>query len=137
MKTTNRRFKFIGYYWCFLQVLGKFTCSVIYSFTENEAFCEKVLLPNDAIISHIIHIRYGGGLCGGGKATGIWVLNVLKKLRCKVFITDGHYSEQAGDKAAMSLYPSLRGDQAQMEVLRTLDGEKWSGHGDITWNLIK
>lgn len=117
-------------------ILGDFKYPVIYAFVENEVFCSKILLSNNYSISHIIHIRYGGGCGGGGRASGIWLLYVLKRLGCKVFISDGHYSFQSGDEAALRLYPNLNGKIPKMRVIRTLKSESWSNHGDVTWNLI-
>lgn len=118
-------------------ILGVFEYPLIYAFVENEPFCSKVLLPMDCDISHIIHIRYGGGCGGGGTSTGVWLLNVLKRLNCKIFITDDHYGLQSGDKAAYRIYKNLKGDKPEMDVIRTLRNESWSNNGDITWNIIK
>ncbi|MBE2278759.1 MAG: hypothetical protein IAE91_00060 [Ignavibacteriaceae bacterium] len=117
--------------------LGDFNYPLIYAFVENEPFCSKILLSNNYDISHIMHIRYGGGLMGGGKSSGLWVLNVLKRLNCKLFITDSHYALQHGDKAAYRIYKNLKGKKPEMSVIRTLNSESWSGHGDVTWNIIK
>ncbi len=117
--------------------LGELSYPVIYAFVENEAFCSQILLKHNSEISHIIHVRYGGGCGGGGYATGVWLLNVLKKLHTKIFITDGHLNEQSGDREAYKLYPNLRGTPAEMETIRTLDEILWSNHGNITWNIVK
>lgn len=117
-------------------VLGKRKYPLIYAFVENEPFCSKILLTQKSTISHIIHIRYGGGCAGGGHSSGIWLLNVLKRLNCKVFISDGHYFLQEGDKAAYKLYPNLKGTAPKMNVIRTINSENWSEHGDISWNVI-
>jgi hypothetical protein len=117
-------------------LLGDFKYPVIYAFVENEPFCSKVLLLHKSIISHIIHIRYGGGACGGGKSSGIWVQNVLRQLNCKVFVTDGHYSLQSGDMAAYKLYPNLFGKPTQMKITRKIKSEGWSGHGDVSWFMM-
>lgn len=115
--------------------LGEFEYPVIYAFVENESFCSKVLLPNKVKISHIIHVRYGGGCGGGGKATGIWMLNVLRRLKCQVFVTDGRYDCQDGDRAAYRLYPNLNG-KPLFQIIRMVDSDDWSSHGDIGWYLI-
>ncbi|MFC1670031.1 hypothetical protein ACFL20_06520 [Spirochaetota bacterium] len=121
------------------KVLGEYTCPLIYAFVENESFCAKKLIPLNASISHIIHVRYGGGCGGGGKASGTWLLNVIKKLNCEVFITDGQNTIQSGDEAAMNLYPALSGscEKPSMDKIRTVKSEGWSGHGDVVWNLVK
>ncbi|GAB4176030.1 MAG: hypothetical protein Kow00108_11290 [Calditrichia bacterium] len=119
-------------------VLGQFNAKLIYVFAENEAFCAKKILPNDGKISHIIHVRYGGGLGGGGKASGIWLLNILQKVNCEVFITSGIRPRQSGDEAAYRLYPELAGDEKNdyLEVIRTIDSHSWSDYGDVTWYLV-
>ena len=118
--------------------LGQFSFPVIYAFAENESFCAEVLLPDKAMLSHIIHIRYGGGCCGGGKASGVWMLNVLKRLGCELFITDGHYCWQRGDESAKRFYPVLGGNETEpvLECIRTVKSSNWSGHGDVTWNRV-
>ncbi len=116
--------------------LGTYTYPVIFCFVENEAFCAKVLLRKNGIISHAIHVRYGGGCGGGGNASGIWVPNVLTRLGCKVIVTDSHYYLQNGDEAAYRLYPELRGTHPVMRVIRTVKSDGWSGHGDVSWNIV-
>ena len=117
--------------------LGEYKFPLIYAFTENESFCAEKLLPNQSIMSHIIHVRYGGCM-GGSKASGVWVVNVLKQLGCEVFISDGHYFWQEGDKKAAELYPELafQGIFPDLENFRFMEGDRWSNHGDVTWNLV-
>lgn len=118
-------------------VLGEYRYPVIYAFVENESFyCEK-LVPAQAIISHVIHVRYGGGLGGGGQAAGTWIINVLKKLNCEVFITDGHHSWQKGDDFALDYCPAIpKSSDIKLHPIREIHESKWSGHGDVSWNLI-
>lgn len=121
------------------KVLGSFTAPVIYAFVENSAFCAQRILPNKGKFSHIIHVRYGGGCGGGGKSTGIWLLNVLRRLGCECFVTDGHFNKQPGDEQIYALYPDLSGaeDTNQLNPIRVLPCESWSGHGDVSWNIVK
>jgi hypothetical protein len=135
MPTTNKVF--------FLEVhiesktLGTIKYPVIYAIAENETFYCNKLIPNNSKISHIIHIRYGGGCGGGGKATGIWLKNVLKKLNCEVFITDGTQHWRSGDKFALTLCKSIpKKSDAILKKIRELESIKWSGHGDVQWFLI-
>lgn len=118
--------------------LGEFAYPLVYAFVENESFCAKKIIPLKGKIFHIIHVRYGGGCGGGGHATGYWLSNVLIQLGCEIFITDGHNDKQSGDEAAMRLYPELSDSKQNpvMEVIRTVKSEGWSGHGDVTWNMI-
>lgn len=117
-------------------LLGSFTVPLIYAFVENAAFCAQTLLPNQAAISHVVHVRYGGG-CGGGSASGIWLLNVLRQLNCECLISDGHYYRQRGDERAWQLYPQLRGDGVAHpgKTIRIVRGEAWSCHGDVSWQV--
>ncbi len=86
----------------------------------------------------MIHVRYGGGLGEGGRASGVWILGVLNKLHCKVFITDGHYAMQDGDKSAMKLYPNLKGKPpSKMKEIRMIEGRKWSDYGDVRWYILE
>lgn len=119
-------------------VLGDFSVPVVYAFVENSAFCATRILPHDATFSHIIHVRYGGGLGGGGKSTGVWLLNVLRQLRCECFITDGHHTRQSGDEQTYALYPELEGveDTTQLKKIRIVKSDEWSGHGDVSWNIL-
>jgi len=116
---------------------GRISAPVVYVFAENEAFCGERLIPLNARLSHIIHVRYGGGF-GGGYTSGIWMLNVLKRLHCEMFISDGHYHKQRGDTKAIKLYPVLGETdcKANLEVIRSVESMSWSGHGDVTWNLV-
>lgn len=117
--------------------LGKFTRPVLYAFVENAAFCAECILPLSGRISHVVHVRFGGGCGGGGQSTGIWLLNVLDKLHTEVLITDDHYGLQNGDQRVYDLYPELSGPEAAsaMQDIRVLPGEKWSDYGDITWKI--
>lgn len=119
-------------------VLGSFSAPVIYAFVENSAFCAQRVFPNSGIFSHIIHVRYGGGCGGGGKSSGIWLLNVLRRLGCECFVTDSCYHRQSGDERTYFLYRDLAGneDTFQLNSYRVLASEGWSGHGHVSWNLI-
>ncbi len=118
--------------------MGRFTAPVLYAFVENAAFCAERLLPLGGRTSHVIHVRYGGGLGGGGKSTGVWLLNILRRLGCEVFISDGHLALQSGDSRVYDLYPSLAGEGSEegLESIRVVDSESWSGHGDVSWNIL-
>ena len=117
---------------------GDYSFPLIYIFAENESFCAEIMMPNNAKISHIIHVRYGGGHGGGGGATGAWLINVLRPLGCEVFISDGHTYWREGDYLAAEIYPALtqHGPKPYLEIIRVQQGESWSNHGDVTWNLV-
>lgn len=124
------------------QILGSFfSIPVIYACVVNEPFCAKILLDKsfDSKISHVIHVRYGGGCGGGGKSTGTWLLNVLKKLKCECFVSDGHYGRPGGDKPVYKLYPELfeKEDTGQLEQIRVIPSKAWSNHGDVSWSIVR
>jgi hypothetical protein len=118
--------------------LGSISFPVIYAFAENESFYCKKIVPFQSKITHIIHIRYGGGCGGGGKATGVWLQNVLGVLQCELFITDSHYHWQSGDQFALELCPEIpRECSVQLIPIRVVQSHLWSGHGDVSWNVIR
>ena len=45
-------------------VLGNYSYPVVYAFVDNASFCAKKMLPINARCSHIVHVRFGGGLGG-------------------------------------------------------------------------
>lgn len=99
--------------------LGILECPVVYVFNENEAFCSKVLLPQNARISHIFYERYGNGF-GGGKASGNWLLGVMKRLQTSQFIYQWmHDQMDIGDEAALMLYRNLQGIPCKLTEMRT------------------
>lgn len=120
-------------------VLGDFYCPVLYAFVENAAFCAEKILPQEGRFSHVVRVRYGGGAGGGGKSTGLWLLNILTKVKCEVFVSDGALNRQSGDERVYELYPALRGkeDKSQLKQIRKLKSESWSDYGDVTWNILK
>lgn len=121
-------------------ILGDYEVPLLYAFVENAAFCAEKLLPLKSKISHIVHVRYGGGCGGGGYASGGWLLNVLQQLGCELFITDGRHQQQSGDQRVCELYPSLSTDDnsyAHSDVLHVLPSASWSDYGDITWHQIR
>lgn len=100
-------------------LLGALKYPVLYVFNENEAFCSKVLLPQNARISHIFYERYGNGF-GGGKASGNWLLGVMKRLQTSQFIYQWmHDQMDIGDEAALMLYRNLRGIPCKLTEMRT------------------
>lgn len=118
-------------------VLGSFSYPLIYVFAENESFFCKKIIPSNGIISHVIHVRYGGGLMGGGKASGVWLINVLKKMKTEIFITDGHHNWQKGDEFAQTICPEIsKIGNTQLTPIRVQQEHEWSNHGDVSWNLI-
>ncbi len=118
-------------------VLGRYSYPLIYAFCDNAAFCSEKIIKNNGRCSHIVHVRFGGGLGGGGKSTGVWLLNILQKLQCEMFITDSHYGFGSGDKRIYELYPEFSGnkDENQLKQIRKINSRSWSCYGDVSWNL--
>jgi hypothetical protein len=117
--------------------LGTIRFPVLYAFVENEAFfCEK-LNPFHAKISHIIHVRYGGGLGGGGNARGVWLQCVLERLKCELFVKDeSNHDWAGGDEKFLELCPDVRReDSVSLTTIRTIPSAWWSGYGDVSFNL--
>ena len=119
-------------------VLGTLRWPVLYAFCENEAFCACRMLADQGPASHVIHVRYGGGMGGGGRASGAWLVNVLHRVGCEVFVEDGHLDFQEGDDEAIWRYPGLgaTGPEPRLEPMRRMAAKSWSNHGDVTWNRV-
>lgn len=118
--------------------LGALQVPLLYIFSENTTFFKDVLLKENARISHVVHIRYGGSVGGMGTASGVWILKALRRLKTKVLITDNDYYWQSGDEFALNFLPELKGEpEPKLQPYRTIDGIKWSNNGDVTWNLVE
>lgn len=117
--------------------LGDFETHLLYCFIENTFFFKHYLLPLEACISHLIHVRYGGGL-GGSRASGVWLRHALGLLRTEVFIHDETNHWLRGDQYAIAYCPALA-DQPEPNLipLRTTNAGKWNGYGDVSWNLVR
>lgn len=108
---------------------------VLYSFNLNESTMEQ-MVEHQASISHVIHVRYGGGRGGGGRATGVWLTHALNLLNCEVFITDDHYQWAEGDIWFYNRCEALPRERCTgLKPIRTIPGREWSNHGDVTWYL--
>lgn len=115
--------------------LGDFSVPLIYAFVENAALCASRMLPHQARISHVVHVRSGGGLGGGGYTNGVWMLQSLERLQCEMFISDGHLQHRSGDDRALELFPNLAGPQTRLlDPIRTVPSVRWSCHGDVNWH---
>ncbi|MGZ2371718.1 DUF7663 domain-containing protein [Ancylomarina sp. YFZ004] len=118
--------------------LGEITYPLIYAFANNIAFCAERLIPNNALISHIIHIKHNDCFRGGGKATGRWILNVLKILKCECFISFNKYQEGIEDEIVNRHYPILANDTdlAQLEPITPSAKAGWGSLGIVSWYLV-
>lgn len=117
--------------------LGTYSFPVIYAFAENESFFCNKIIPSNATLSHILHIRYGGGCGGGGNASGAWLLHILNIVRCQVFVTDDHHYWQSGDEFTLTLCSAInRNNVSKLTPIRQIESQGWSNHGDVTWYLV-
>jgi hypothetical protein len=117
-------------------VLGEFRRTVIYGIVENAAFCARVLLPSRTPVTHLVRVRHGGGCGGGGRASGMWLDEMARSLRCQVIVADGTDRAQEADEAVFEIFPSLSGARASppdLREIRRIPGSLWSGHGDVRW----
>jgi hypothetical protein len=113
-----------------------YSAHLIYAFVENGAFCADMLLKHSARLSHAVHVRFGGGLGGGGTAAGGWMVPVLPKLACEMFISDGRHDRwQSGDHLTMESFPALGDTNTSviMEPTRTIPSKYWGDYGDVSW----
>jgi hypothetical protein len=115
--------------------IGNWSVPVIYAVVENTAFYLDVLISKKAIISHIVRVRYGGGLGGGGKAGGSWIERTLKKLNTELLISSD-CKHTNGDDYVLEMYEDRMGNTPEYESIRKLNEVYWSNYGEITWNLI-
>ncbi|MFN4083219.1 MAG: hypothetical protein ACK4K9_06260 [Bacteroidia bacterium] len=117
--------------------LGKMYFKIIYAFAENETFFCKKMLPNNANISHVIHVRYGGGGGGGGKTWGAWLMHALKLVKCEVYITDNHRPWLPADDFVLNNCKEIpKTADVQLKSIRKMDKEKWNACNDVDWNLV-
>lgn len=117
--------------------IGTFKVPLLYINAINEYFCMDFLIRYQAIISYIIHVRYGGGCGGGGRASGAWLNYVLELLKTEVYITDEQEDLQSGDEVFLEQFPKLKLQTVPKKtLLRTIPSENWSSHGDVNWYLM-
>lgn len=118
--------------------LGIIEIPVIYAFVVNEEFMSKVIIPNNGKLSHIIKIRYGGGLGGGGKVRGNWILHLLNKVGCELLICDNSHINGSKDEIVFANYPNIASNHSEPNIteIRKIDSEKWSRYGDVSWYVV-
>jgi hypothetical protein len=123
--------------------LGTFNCRLLYAFVVNEPFYAKIVRPNQGRFSHIIRVIYGNGF-GGGHTSGIWLLNILKEVDCKIFITDNrHFSWlESADSDALKLYPELgTTEMAAFDMLNRNNmihiTSDWNSQDLVSWHKLE
>ncbi len=110
---------------------GKIERPLIYVVCENEWFAAEFLIPNRIAVETVCRVRYGSGF-GGAATSGAWLLNVLKILRTRCFISDPLLEMQDGDYTVLKKYLQLAGVPAELATQLEIDGKLWSNHGDVT-----
>jgi hypothetical protein len=115
---------------------GVFPARLLYVEAENAAFCARYLLARRARVTHLVQVRYGQGE-GGARTCGGWLERFTEALGTEVVVSDPRLGPGHGDAWRQErCFPELRGYQApttSTRPIRTMRGERWSGHGDITW----
>lgn len=118
--------------------LGTMHFKVIYAFAENETFFCKKMIPNNAIVSHVIHVRYGGSGGGGGKTWGAWLMHALKLLKCEMYVSDNHRPWLETDDFVLETCKALpKTTDVKLFSIRNMEKEIWYACGDVDWNLVK
>jgi hypothetical protein len=118
-------------------VLGSYAYPVLYVVSSNEAFCCEVLLPHNARISHIIHVRYGAAL-GGSRTTGIWITHAIKPLLTEVLVMDRYNGWRKADLNVLDYCKALPSQiDYNLRPIRTVPELLWSDHGDVTWYVVE
>jgi hypothetical protein len=117
-------------------VHGPMRARLLYVQAENAAFCAKYLLAHRARITHIVQVRYGHGE-GGARTSGAWLECFTEALGTEVLVADRFLRPGHGDAHPQErCFPELAEHRALTTVTRaikTMRGERWSHHGDVTW----
>lgn len=110
---------------------------VLYAFCYNEQLCAELLLPVRAIISHVIHVRYGHGF-GGANCSGMWIQHVLPLLQCEVYVHDAMAHDSESERIVIRHYGNVIPQQhiAQFKTIREIDGRSWSDSTRVIWQLV-
>lgn len=134
------------FFWADLESdwLGSFSYPVLYLTAENAAFCAEQVLAQNASLSHLVHVRCVG-LFQDFRTDGAWLLNILRKVNCECFISDGHLQPSVGDYCIYDTFPMLgnpgfRNDRYpvldELRCIRVVPGRLSSDHGDVHWYVL-
>ncbi|MBR2641972.1 MAG: hypothetical protein IKD46_02490, partial [Lentisphaeria bacterium] len=115
---------------------GKIERPLIYVVCENEWFAAEFLVPNRIAVETVCRVRYGSGF-GGAVAAGTWLLDALKILRTRCFISDPLPEMQGADLQVLEKYPQLAGFPAELTPELEIAGKLWSNHGDVTVYAVR
>ena len=120
--------------------LGTFCKPLLYVFAINEMFFRSYIARCRPTISHVIKVRYGSGLGGGGKATGMWLRHVLGFMNTKYLITDDQSYYNEADTLYLNLFLSGKfnetNDDVNLRRMHKIPGQLWSNYGDITFSKV-
>lgn len=114
-------------------VLGKFDATILYLFVENTSFFLEAVVKHRLAVSHLVNIRDGSGLGGGGNVNFKFLWYFLGLMRSQYLITDNMGREMVHFDLALRKYPELRtvfADPANKPtILRGIKALPWSNYG--------
>jgi len=115
-------------------VLGVFEKYVLYFFFENTNFLKEIIFKNNLKISHLVTIRDGAGLGGGGRVNMKFLEFYLGLFETQYLLTDNFGRERAG-------FELIRDDNELVEnynlpenkpvILIGIKDLHWSGYGNF------
>jgi hypothetical protein len=115
----------------------KYTFPVIYISVVNEAFYNNFIAINNIKLSHIIHVRYGGGVFGGSNTSGAWLQNIIQHVECDLFVTDQHLSYLEMDNYFIDIIRPIGLDTvSNYTTIHTIPSTEWSNHGLVEFRKI-
>lgn len=117
---------------------GTFVKPVLYAFCNNEQLCSELLIPIRAVISHVIHVRYGHGF-GGANCSGLWIQHVLPLLNCEMYIHDTLAHDSDFERKVIKHYGNVipQNQIAKFQTIREIDGKCWSHSTKVVWQLVE
>ncbi|HQK89000.1 MAG TPA: hypothetical protein PLU25_15375 [Acidobacteriota bacterium] len=89
-------------------VLGRFERTVVYFASENISFFLAAVLRRGLTISHLVNIRDGSGLGGGGKVNFKFLWFFLGRMGTEYLISDNLGRSTVHLDLALGTYPELR-----------------------------
>ncbi len=106
--------------------------TVLYVVVENMVFARDFLMKNSISVDYLPVVRYGESM-GGALLGPNWIRNILGYLKCKYFICNPCYREEARD---MSYFEGYNISPTKLEEIKRINKEKWSDYEEIIWNRV-
>ena len=114
-------------------VLGRFERTLVYFATENISFFVEAVLRRGLTISHLVNIRDGSGLGGGGKVNFKFLWLFLGRMGTEYLISDNLGHPAVNLDLALGTYPELRHHFARPDnrpvLLQGILELPWSRYG--------